>query len=144
VWATSWGVSTGSSALSLWRIRRQGARHPPNSPIEAVIIPIFKNQNKGAVLEYARAVYDELRTASGVTIDEDDNNSPGWKFSEWELAGVARAVEIGPRDMEGGNIPPRSQGYGRKKPLCPVRREPMPSVRSSPTYEVSLRPAPGL
>jgi prolyl-tRNA synthetase len=103
VWATSWGVSTRLiGALIMAHSDDKGLVIPPKlAPIEAVIIPIFKNQNKGAVLEYARAVYDELRTRFRVTIDEDDNNSPGWKFSEWELAGVPVRVEIGPRTWRG-------------------------------------------
>ena len=34
-------------------------------------------------------------------LDETDN-SPGWKFAEYEMKGVPVRVEIGPRDMEAG------------------------------------------
>ena len=106
VWATSWGVSTRLiGALIMAHSDDKGLVIPPKlAPIEAVIIPIFKNQNKDAVLQYARKVRDELRGQFRIELDEDDNNSPGWKFSEWELAGVPVRIEIGPRDMEGDNL----------------------------------------
>ena len=37
-----------------------------------------------------------------VTLD-DGENSPGWKFNEWEMKGVPLRIELGPRDIEGGN-----------------------------------------
>ena len=31
---------------------------------------------------------------------DDSDNSPGWKFAEYEMKGVPVRVEIGPKDME--------------------------------------------
>ena len=36
-----------------------------------------------------------------VKLDASDN-SPGWKFSEYEMKGVPLRIEIGPRDIEAG------------------------------------------
>ena len=33
---------------------------------------------------------------------DDTDNSPGWKFNEWEMKGVPLRIELGPRDIEGG------------------------------------------
>ena len=31
---------------------------------------------------------------------DDSDNSPGWKYSEYEMKGVPLRIEIGPRDIE--------------------------------------------
>jgi len=33
-----------------------------------------------------------------------EENSPGWKFAEWELRGVPLRLEIGPKDIEKGQV----------------------------------------
>ncbi|MGC4084585.1 MAG: His/Gly/Thr/Pro-type tRNA ligase C-terminal domain-containing protein [Vicinamibacterales bacterium] len=38
-----------------------------------------------------------------VTLDERDER-PGWKFSEWEMRGVPLRLEIGPKDIEKGQV----------------------------------------
>ena len=36
-------------------------------------------------------------------MDKSDN-SPGWKFNEWEMKGVPVRIELGPRDIEAGKM----------------------------------------
>ena len=39
--------------------------------------------------------------AKGIRVRLDDSDqSPGYKFNEWELKGVPVRVELGPRDLE--------------------------------------------
>ena len=46
----------------------------------------------------------ELENA-GVRVKLDDSdNSPGWKFNEWEMKGVPLRIELGPRDIEAGKM----------------------------------------
>ena len=33
---------------------------------------------------------------------DNSNNTPGWKFNEYEMKGVPLRLEIGPRDIENG------------------------------------------
>ncbi|NCN05266.1 MAG: proline--tRNA ligase [Spirochaetales bacterium] len=107
VWATSWGVSTRLiGALIMAHSDDNGLVLPPKlAPTQAVIVPIFKTQNKAEVLTYADGIYQALRQELGtdfnrVVLDDDDSNSPGWKFAEWEMVGVPVRIELGPRDME--------------------------------------------
>ena len=104
VWATSWGVSTRLiGALIMAHSDDNGLVLPPKlAPTQVVLVPIFKNNNKSEVLEYARRIKAELPSEMRSVLDDDENSSPGWKFAEWELAGVPVRVEIGPRDMEKG------------------------------------------
>ena len=102
VWATSWGVSTRLiGALIMTHSDDKGLVVPPRlAPTEVVVVPIFKNKNKTEVTDYASKLYQELKGEFKVAYDDDDANSPGWKFAEWEMRGVPVRVEIGPRDME--------------------------------------------
>jgi prolyl-tRNA synthetase len=104
VWATSWGVSTRLiGALVMAHSDDSGLVIPPKlAPVQAVIVPIFKNKNRTEVIEYASRLHAELKTKLSVKLDDDDNNSPGWKFAEYEMLGIPVRIEIGPRDMESG------------------------------------------
>ena len=71
---------------------------PAVAPIQVVIIPVAFH--KAGVLEKARELRDRL-LAAGVRVKLDDSDqSPGWKYSEYEMKGVPLRVEIGPRDIE--------------------------------------------
>jgi len=39
-----------------------------------------------------------------VKLDADDSNTPGWKFSEYEMRGVPLRLEIGPKDIEKSSV----------------------------------------
>ena len=63
-----------------------GLRLPPNlAPIQVVIVPIAqKNKDKPAVTDAAANIASTLESAGiRVKIDDDDRNSPGWKFAQW-------------------------------------------------------------
>lgn len=102
VWATSWGVSTRLiGALIMAHSDDKGLVLPPKiAPTHVVIVPIFKESNKAAVFAYGEKIEKALKEKHKVIFDCDDNNSPGWKFAEWEMCGVPIRIEVGPRDME--------------------------------------------
>ena len=106
VWASSWGVSTRLiGAVIMGHSDDKGLVLPPRlAPTEVAIVPIFKNDTKDAVIAFARKLRDSLLPAFRVLLDEDDQNTPGWKFSEYELQGIPVRVELGPRDMEKGQF----------------------------------------
>ena len=45
-----------------------------------------------------------MKNQLSVQIDEDDQNSPGWKFAEAELQGIPIRIEVGPKDMEKNQV----------------------------------------
>ncbi len=73
---------------------------PAVAPIQAIIVPIA--QHKEGVIEKASELCEALKNA-GVRVKMDDSDqSPGWKFAEYEMKGVPLRLEIGPRDIEAG------------------------------------------
>jgi prolyl-tRNA synthetase len=102
-WTTSWGLSTRFiGAIIMVHGDDQGLLLPPKlAPYQAVIVPIFKNdEEKAAVLGAAKDLKAQLVKAKiRVTLDEREGQSPGWKFNDWEMRGVPVRVELGPKDV---------------------------------------------
>ena len=96
---TSWGVSTRLiGGIIMTHGDDNGLALPPAvAPIQVVIIPIA--QHKEGVLDKARELADRLKAVARVKLDDSDN-SPGWKFSQYEMKGVPLRLEIGPKDIE--------------------------------------------
>ena len=111
---TSWGVSTRLiGATIMVHGDDNGLVLPPQvAPIQVVVIPVA--QNKPGVIPAAREVTKRLE-ALGLRVKLDDSDkSPGWKFSEWEMKGVPLRVELGPRDIEKGQIVFAKRNTGEK------------------------------
>ena len=60
------------------------------------------------------SLYKSLIGKFSVKLDDDDQNKPGWKFSEWEMQGVPVRIEIGPRDMEKNQVVLARRDTGEK------------------------------
>jgi prolyl-tRNA synthetase len=105
VWATSWGVSTRLiGAIIMAHGDDQGLRLPPRiAPIQAVIVPIFRDDTRDQVLAAAGDLTAAIeKTGVRVKLDDRETVSPGFKFNEWEMKGVPLRLEIGPKDVAAG------------------------------------------
>lgn len=103
VWQTSWGVSTRLvGALIMAHGDDSGLRFPPRvAPIQIVIVPISLGNWRTEVLPTAEKLKRELKRGNWrVELDEREEFTPGWKFSEYEMRGVPLRIEIGPRDIQ--------------------------------------------
>ena len=97
---TSWGVSTRIiGGIIMTHGDNNGLVLPPKiAPIQVVIVPIASH--KPGVLDKVRELESRLK-AAGLRVKVDDSdNSPGWKFAEYEMKGVPLRLELGPKDME--------------------------------------------
>ena len=103
-YTSSWGVSTRMiGAIIMVHGDQRGLALPPAvAPVQAIIVPIAAK--KEGVLEAVAALKAEL-LAAGIRAESDlTDNSPGWKFNEWEMKGVPLRIELGPRDIEAGKM----------------------------------------
>ncbi len=96
---TSWGVSTRLvGAIIMTHGDDEGLILPPAiAPFQVVIVPVAAH--KPGVTEKAGELAARLSKFCRVKLDASDN-SPGWKFSQWEMKGVPLRLEIGPKDIE--------------------------------------------
>ncbi len=95
---TSWGVSTRMiGGVIMVHGDDNGLVLPPRiAPIQVAIIPVA--MHKEGVLEAAEGLKERLSEKFRVKLDATDN-SPGWKFAEYEMRGVPLRLEIGPKDI---------------------------------------------
>src|SRR4030095_9912989 len=102
-WTTSWGVTTRLvGAVIMTHGDDSGLILPPKvAPWQVVIVRIPRGNWKETVLPKCVEIRDQL-TAAGIRVklDADDSQTPGWKFSEYEMRGVPLRLEIGPKDIE--------------------------------------------
>ncbi len=100
---TSWGVTTRLiGAIIMVHGDDNGLVLPPRvAPTQVVVVPI--QQKKPGVLEAADAIAASLEKDVRIRVDKTDK-SPGFKFAEQEMRGIPIRLEIGPRDVEAGQV----------------------------------------
>jgi prolyl-tRNA synthetase len=111
-WTTSWGVSTRLvGTLVMIHADDDGLVLPPRiAPTHVVILPITpKEETRAQVWEAADKLARELRNVSyhgapiEVEVDRRDLGG-GVKNWEWIKKGVPLRIDLGPRDLESGNV----------------------------------------
>lgn len=111
-WTTSWGMTTRMiGTLIMAHADDDGLVLPPRiAPTHIVIIPITpKEQTRASVLqatdELAAAMRDISYHGARLEVEVDRRDlGGGVKNWEWIKKGVPLRVEIGPRDLESGNV----------------------------------------
>ncbi len=97
----SWGLSTRLiGGLVMTHSDDKGLVLPPKvAKNKIVIIPLlFKGKEKN-ILNEAKKIEKELKKFNPI-LDNSEEYSPGYKFSEYELKGIPLRIELGPRDLE--------------------------------------------
>lgn len=105
-WTTSWGLSTRMiGAIVMVHGDDQGLILPPRlAPYQVVIVPIYRSDEERAeIVAEADRLAGEL-SGCRITVDRRDGVSPGFKFNDWEMRGVPLRLELGPRDIEQGQV----------------------------------------
>ncbi|MBV8822559.1 MAG: proline--tRNA ligase, partial [Ktedonobacteraceae bacterium] len=103
---TSWGVSTRIiGGIIMVHGDSSGLILPPRvAPYQTVVVPIWrKDAEKSAVGALVERVEKMLKGKVRLKVDMSEN-TPGWKFNEWEMRGVPIRMEIGPRDAQNDSV----------------------------------------
>jgi len=103
VWQTSWGVSTRMiGGLIMAHGDDKGLILPPKiASYQIVIIPISEEP---AVKKYISKT-EKYLSGQNIRFHTDwRNQTPGWKFHEWELKGAPLRIEIGPKETKENKI----------------------------------------
>ncbi|SDW00164.1 prolyl-tRNA synthetase [Marininema mesophilum] len=106
VHTTSWGTSTRLiGSMIMVHGDDRGLVNPPRmAPTQLVMIPVGPGKLREKVMEKFDPLFDQLKEA-GIRVRADlRDESPGWKFNEWELRGVPLRLEIGPRDVDNNQV----------------------------------------
>ena len=109
---TSWGVSTRLiGGVIMTHGDDDGLRCPPQiAPWQVVIVPMLRDdEGDAAVLDYCKALAGELRAQSAfgepmrVLLDTKAIKAQTKRWN-WIKKGAPLIVEVGPRDVAGGNV----------------------------------------
>jgi len=107
VYATSWGISTRLvGAVIMVHGDDKGLRLPPKiAPHQVVIVPIGRNENhEKLVKDFIEPITFGLKENNVRVFEDWSDNSPGYKFNEWEMKGAPLRMEVGPRDVENNQV----------------------------------------
>ncbi|HEU0015852.1 MAG TPA: proline--tRNA ligase [Longimicrobium sp.] len=105
-WNTSWGVTTRMvGGLVMTHGDDAGLVMPPRvAPIQVVIVPIFRREEeRETVMAKVRQIVAAMPNVR-THVDARENLTPGAKFYEWETKGVPFRLEVGPKDIEKGQV----------------------------------------
>ena len=118
VWQTSWGLSWRViGAIVMVHGDNKGLMLPPQiAPIQVVIVPIFREENKAFILSKIGDITKllELRGIR-VYLDKREEYTAGWKYNEWEVKGVPLRMNIGPRDIDNNSVEVVRRDTGEKR-----------------------------
>jgi len=118
-WTTSWGSSTRMvGGLIMAHGDDSGLRLPPRvAPVQVVVIAVKDDERTMAA---ARGLVAEL-TGAGVRVRLDDRTTQGFgrRATEWELKGVPLRIEVGPRDLDAGQVTLVRRDQPQKSSLSP-------------------------
>ena len=110
VHTTSWGVSTRMiGGLLMTHSDDDGLVLPPRiAPVKVVVVPLYKSDDeKARVLpfaERAQALLGEHIDPLHLRLDTREELRPSDRFFHWVQQGVPLRVEVGPRDVEKGEV----------------------------------------
>jgi prolyl-tRNA synthetase len=102
-WTTSWGASTRLiGGVIMVHGDDAGLQMPPRvAPIQVVIVPIWRKEpEREAVATAISSLEGQLRGAGIRSHTDWREETPGFKYNDWELRGVPLRLEIGPRDVQ--------------------------------------------
>ncbi|MFC1728113.1 proline--tRNA ligase [Nanoarchaeota archaeon] len=115
-WQNSWGVSTRLiGGMVMTHSDDKGLIIPPKiASVKAVIVPIFFEKTKAKVLSEAKKIQKMIDDS---ILDDREEYSAGWRFSDWELKGVPVRIELGPKDLEKDQVIVARRDNGEKIPV---------------------------
>ena len=115
---TSWGLSTRTiGGLIMTHGDNNGLVLPPRiAPIQVIVVPVAAH--KPGVTEAAEEIVSRLQAAGIKAKGDFSDNSPGWKYAQYEMKGVPLRLEIGPRDLENGQAMAARRDTGEKTTLA--------------------------
>jgi prolyl-tRNA synthetase len=91
---------------------------PPRvAPYQVVIVPIFrKDDERAAVAAAIERITAQLRRTVRVHVDWREE-TPGYKFNDWELRGVPVRMEVGPKDVQKDQVVLARRDTRAKEPV---------------------------
>ncbi|KFN92772.1 prolyl-tRNA synthetase [Tetragenococcus muriaticus PMC-11-5] len=91
---------------------------PTVAPTQIVLMPVGPWKKNPGVMEKLDEIFYNLKEAGYRVRLDDSDNTPGYKFNEWELKGACIRIECGPRDIENGHVIVKSRDVADKQKVA--------------------------
>ena len=117
VWQTCYGPCIWRMFSSVIALHGddKGLIFPWNiAPVQVIIIPV---RPESAVIKKCEEIRDKLAQKSIRARVDICNNTPGWKFNQWEMKGVPIRIEVGPREIKEKKLTIVLRDTGDKKTI---------------------------
>ncbi len=104
VWQTCYGPAMSRILASLIAVHgdNSGLIVPFSiSPIQVIIIPIYKTENKDKIMKKAEEIKKDLEKENITAEIDNSDKKPGEKFYYWEMRGIPLRMEIGEKELKG-------------------------------------------
>ena len=99
-WTTSWGSSTRMlGGLIMCHGDDFGLVLPPAIAPTQVVVVVIKDTDGDVTRAASQLVAELERRGVRAALDDDADQSFGWRATEWDLQGVPIRVEVGPREI---------------------------------------------
>ena len=111
---TSWGITTRTiGGVIMTHGDDNGLVLPPRvAPIQVIVVPVAAHRE--GVIEAAEELVARLKGFGLRAKGDFSDQTPGWKFAEWEMKGVPVRIELGPRDIDSGSCVAVRRDSGEK------------------------------
>lgn len=124
VWQTCYGPAIWRIFASVIAVHGddKGLVLPPKlAPIQAIVIPIYKKENEKEIKDKCNKLKEKLLKA-GIRAEVDfSENTPGFKYNEWELKGVPVRIEIGDKELKGAELTICRRDTGKRGKIDEVK-----------------------
>src|SRR5690606_26907959 len=75
------------------------------APYQVVIVPIFRTDDEQTLVMEAAGRLRAALTDADIRVHMDTRDeTPGFKYNDWEMRGVPLRLEIGPRDVQNNAV----------------------------------------
>lgn len=117
-WQTCYGPAIWRMLASIIAMHGddKGLRFPYEiAPVQVIIIPITGLGEEKRVAKKCKEITEKLDKGKIRTRIDLSENTPGWKFNQWEMKGVPIRIEIGPKELKTRSVTLVRRDTGRKQ-----------------------------
>ncbi len=107
VWQTCYGPAIWRMFASVIAMHGddRGLRFPYEiAPVQVIIIPITGLGEEKRIFKKCKEIAEKLDKSNIRARIDFSENTPGWKFNQWEMKGVPIRIEVGPKELKARSV----------------------------------------
>jgi prolyl-tRNA synthetase len=117
-WQTCYGPAIWRMLASVIALHGddRGLRFPYGiAPVQVMIVPITGLGDDIRIERRCREIEEKLKSGGIRARTDLSENTPGWKFNQWEMKGVPVRIEIGPEELKSRRLTLSRRDTGKRQ-----------------------------